>query len=322
MAKSSPKRLGRGLDNLISGGGNKNEKGKASPVESRKKLEATAAKAASVLEDTEDSLGYRSVPVSSIRPNPFQPRKEFVESQIEELAKSISEEGLLQPIVVRKKDKHYELIAGERRLRAFQFLKKDKVPARIVEVSDGSSASLALIENLQREGLNPIEESLGYASLMRDFDMTQDAVSKKVGKGRATIANALRLLQLEKEIQGYLAKGHLSTGHAKALLSVQEPSKRLLLARKVVESGASVREVEKAVQGLRNDSDEPSSSQDAPKRKISPSEVAAVQDIEKSLKQHFKTSVTLKHAPKKGKIIIDYYGNDDLQRILEMIGIS
>ena len=149
-------------------------------------------------------------------------------AQIEELAKSIQAEGLLQPIVVRAKKDKFELIAGERRLRAYESLGQKAIPARIIEASDASSAALALIENLQRENLNPIEESLGYASLMGDFDLTQEGVAERVGKARATIANSLRLLQLDREIQGYLARGLISSGHAKVLLGIEDEAQRIL----------------------------------------------------------------------------------------------
>ena len=158
---------------------------------------------------------------------------------------------MIQPIVVRPKGDGFELIAGERRLQAFKSLKRSKIPARVMEVSDASSAALALIENIQRENLNPIDEAAAYASLIRDFGLTQEATAKQVGKSRAAVANALRLLTLSSEIQGFLGRRLLSTGHAKVLLGVEEAAQRSLLARRVIETGMSVREAEQEVRRLK-----------------------------------------------------------------------
>ncbi len=168
-----------------------------------------------VLEDGVNPAGnpeYRDLNIDAIEPNPFQPRRDFNEAHLAELAESICSEGLLQPIVVRKDGATYQLIAGERRWKACRQLNLKTIPARVVEASDASSAAISLIENLQREGLNPIEEAVGFASLLRDFDLTQEQVGERVGKGRATIANALRLLQLDKEVQGYIRKGPFVAG--------------------------------------------------------------------------------------------------------------
>jgi ParB family chromosome partitioning protein len=170
---------------------------------------------------------------------------------VAELAESIRQEGLLQPIVVREVEGRFQLIAGERRWRACKTLGLKTIIARIVQVSESSAAVISLIENLQRENLNPVEESLGYASLMRDFDLTQEAVAERVGKPRSSVANSLRLLQLDREVQGYLSKGMLSVGHAKVLLGLEDGQQRVLLARRVVERGLSVRDTERLVQGLR-----------------------------------------------------------------------
>src|SRR5205823_1169662 len=153
--------------------------------------------------------GYHEIPLHLIEPSPYQARREITPDQLGELAESIRSEGLLQPIVVRKVADKFQLIAGERRWRAFQLLKIKSIPARIVEASNASSAALGLIENLQREGLNPIEEAHGYASLIRDFDLTQESAAERVGKGRASVANSLRLLSLEPDLQAYVAKNML-----------------------------------------------------------------------------------------------------------------
>jgi ParB family chromosome partitioning protein len=259
--------------------------------------------------------------LSKVTVSPYQPRRTFDEAHLQELANSIQSEGLMQPIVVRPVGDQYQLIAGERRFRACQMLGLKKIPARILNVSDASSAVLAMIENLQREGLNPIEEGLGYASLMRDFHLTQEAVAERVGKGRATVANSLRLLQLDREIQGYLGKGLISSGHAKVLLGVEDESQRLLIARRVVENSLSVRETERLVRQAKASA---GAANRAARTLSNPSAVdqAIINDLEKQLCSKLNTKVYLKHTPKRGKIIIEYFGNEDLQRILERTGLD
>lgn len=337
MAQSK-NRLGRGLGGLISGGGvvrpNKTQeiatpetkvkakgegKGKATPSSSK----GTKGNSPSPAQST--GLGYQEIALGKIKANPYQPRREIAEKQVKELAQSIQSEGLLQPIVVRSTGKGYELIAGERRLRAFKFLKSKTIPCRVIEASDASSASLALIENLQRENLNPIDEALGYASLVRDFDLTQEAAADRVGKGRATVANALRLLSLSEEIQGFLSRRLLSTGHAKVLLGVKDDAQQHLLARRIIESNLSVREAEKIVKRL-NEGLEPSdglgSGNDNSGKTSSRAENTAIADLEKRIEKHFNTNVSIQHGKKKGKLVIEYFGNEDLDRLLELLGIN
>ena len=220
--------------------------------------------------------------------------------------------------MVREANGGYQLIAGERRLRAFKMLKLSKIPARIIDAGNASAASMAMIENLQRENLNAIEESLGYASLVRDFDLTQEQVAERVGKGRATIANSLRLLTLPEEIRGYISTGLLSTGHAKVLLGLEEKQQQTIVARRIIEDGLSVRAAEALVQTLRRSGKSKSSSG----KELPASDRAAVEDIEKRMTSFLSTSVALKHSPKKGKIVIEYKGNEDLQRILEKLGLE
>jgi len=318
---NSKTRLGRGLGGLISGAGNAQPKTKdaapaASPAKRAPVKTASGTKPAPVT--APNAPGYREIQVKDIVANPYQPRREIHSEQVEELAKSIQSEGLLQPIVVREKKGKFELIAGERRLRAFKHLKLPQIPARIIEASDASSATLALIENLQRENLNPIDEALGYASLVRDFDLTQEAAAERVGKGRATVANALRLLTLGSEIQGYLSRRLISTGHAKVLLGLESAEHQKLLARRIIETGMSVREAEAQVRRLK-DSSRPGGSK---KGKAPEAEQTAIRDLEKRMGEHFNTRVALKHTPKKGRITIEYFGNDDLDRILEKIGLQ
>ncbi len=292
-------RLGRGLGALITGA-----------AVAPKSAAAPAAPAAV----PEGMPGYREIPVAAIEPSPYQPRREFEQGALDELVESIRAEGLLQPIVVRPAGDKFQLIAGERRWRAFQQLKLKGIPARVMQSNDSSSAALALIENLQREGLNPIEEAHGYASLIRDFDLTQDAAAQRVGKGRATVANSLRLLGLEAELQGFVGRGLLSVGHAKVLLGVEDTAVRALLARKSIEEGWSVRSLEEAVKrggkgGTR-------------RRRMPAAEAATLGDIEKKLTSHLGARVALKHSPRRGRIIVEYKGNEDLQRVLERMGVQ
>lgn len=315
-------RLGRGLSGLISGGmATESTKGKvAAPVasESGEKSSEKTPGPKGAEEGANLLPGYGEILISKIEANPYQPRKEFNPEELKELADSIRAEGLLQPIVVRQVGNRFQLIAGERRWRACQSLQLKAIPARIIEASDASSASLSLIENLQRAELNAIEESFGYASLIRDFDLTQEEVAERVGKGRATVANSLRLLQLGREVQGYLGKGLISTGHAKLLLGVEGEVEQTMIARKIIEEGLSVRAVEKVVKNLKIRKTGGGMSE----RRTPDSENAAVRDIEKQISTRLNTRVALKHSARKGKIVIEYYGNEDLQRILERLGVS
>jgi len=267
---------------------------------------------------TPSPTGLLEIPIDRVAPNPHQPRKDFQEAGLQELADSILSEGLLQPVVVRRKGENtFELIAGERRWRACRLLKLKGIPARVIEASETSSAVLSLIENLQREDLNPIEEALGYASLMKDFDLTQEQVSERVGRSRASIANSLRMLQLGREIQGYLVKGHISVGHAKVLLGVEDAETRLLLSRQCIERGWSVRELERQLQGSHRTGDRSGKIRAG----TSAAEQSAIEDLQKQLSTSLSTRVVLKHTPRKGRIVIEYHGNDDLQRIIETMGI-
>ena len=213
MSAPSKSRLGRGLGGLI-----------AAAKPAAPAAAAVPAPAAPAAPTAGGLQGYQEIAVTAIEPSPYQARREITGEQLQELAESIRSEGLLQPVVVRRVGEKFQLIAGERRWRAFQLLKIKQIPARVADASDASAAALGLIENLQREGLNPIEEAHGYASLVRDFDLTQETAAERVGKSRAAVANALRLLALDAEIQGYLAKSLLSPGHAKVLLGVEDPA--------------------------------------------------------------------------------------------------
>ncbi len=303
--------LGRGLGSLIAKGSIKSfDSAKKANVQ-KKPLKIDVAP------PTEEvaSSPYIEIPLKLIDRSPYQPRMEFREEDLKELSASIAAEGLLQPIVVRKQGIRYQLIAGERRLRACQMLNFEKIPVRIVKANDASSAVIALIENLQRENLNPIDESMGYASLMRDFDLTQEEVAQRVGKARATVANSLRLIQLEQEIQGYLSKGMISMGHAKVLLSLENSPQRMLLARRIIEEGLNVRQAEQIVQQLKRKNGVHSLS-----TPITNVQTAVIKDLQKQLSAHFNAKVVLQHGTKKGKLVINYQGNEDLHRVLEKIG--
>ena len=305
MSALSKSRLGRGLGGLLAA---------AKPVPAAaaapRPREAGAAPALPT---------YSEIELGRIERSPYQARRDITPEQLNELAESIRSEGLLQPIVVRRHGENFQLIAGERRWRAFQQLKIAAIPARIVEASDSSSAALGLIENLQREGLNPIEEAHGYASLIRDFDLTQEEAAERVGKSRAAVANSLRLLSLDAEIQGYLAKGLLSEGHAKVLLGLEDPARRSIVARRIVEEGLSVRATEALAQKAY-----PARAGRArrSRRDISPEDQAAVAGIMQKLTSHLGARVAVIHGAKKGRIVIEYRGNEDLRRILEKLGVE
>lgn len=313
MANKNKSSLGRGLGALIA-------KGSSKPINPEKKEvnpEQALTKKSSIAKIPSDTppSPYQEIFIKLIDANPYQPRMEFHDEDIKELAASISAEGLLQPIIVRQKGSRYQLIAGERRLRACQMLQLEKIPVRIVQANDASSAVISLIENLQRENLNPIDEAMGYTSLMRDFDLTQEQVAERVGKARASIANSLRLTQLEQEIQSYLSKGMISSGHAKALLGLEISSQRMLLARRIIEEGLSVRQAEQLVQQLKRKNGVHSMT-----HTISNVQTAVIRDLQKQLSTHLSAKVILQHGLKKGKLIITYQGNEDLHRVLEKIG--
>jgi ParB family chromosome partitioning protein len=316
MSAAPKSRLGRGLGGLIAS---------AAPAASKSADAAHPASPAAPASTPPPAgaPGYQEIAVHLIEPSPYQARRDITPEQLSELADSIRSEGLLQPVVVRKKGDKYELIAGERRWRAFQQLKIKAIPARIVDASNASSAALGLIENLQREGLNPIEEAHGFASLIRDFDLTQETAADRVGKARATVANSLRLLALDGELQGFVARNLLSVGHAKVLLGVGDPAQRTVLARRVIEEGLSVRSTEKLVLERKSAVAAPGAGASRTKTRSLPAKDAeAVAGIEKKLTSHLGARVAVLHTPKKGRIVIEYRGNEDLQRLLEKLGIE
>ena len=254
----------------------------------------------------------RKISRDRIRPSALQPRKEFPQESLAELADSIREQGIIQPLVVRVVGDFFELIAGERRWRAAGLAGLIEVPVIERVATDLEVLELALIENLQRADLNPIDEALGFASLMRDFNLTQEAVAERLGKPRATIANSVRLLALDNDIQAFLRKGQLSAGHAKALLGVENAAHRMLVARLAIERGLSVRATEAEVRKLA------ATKKGERKQAVQ----AVVADVQKRLAAHFATTVSVVRKGSKGSISIPFGSDDELARLLEKIGIK
>ncbi|MBG9793026.1 stage 0 sporulation protein J [Paenibacillus dendritiformis] len=252
------------------------------------------------------------VSLQQLRPNPYQPRKNFDEQSIQELAESIKQHGVIQPIIVRSVVKGYEIIAGERRYRASQLLGLPTIPAVIRSFSDQQVMEIALIENLQRENLNAIELALAYQGLMDQFSLTQEELSVKVGKSRSHIANFLRLLQLPEEVKEYVSRGTLSMGHARAIVGVKDTTKVKQLAKSTIDQGWSVRQLEEAIQQLH----QKNKSADKPKAvRHDP----YLHEVEESLREQFRTTVRIKQNKDKGKIEIAYFSKQDLERLLEML---
>lgn len=279
------KALGRGLSSLI-------------PSSAEKKPEASP---------------YLLLPPASIVPNRDQPRKLFDKAALEELADSIREKGILQPLVVRKiEGGQYELIAGERRLKAAALAGLERVPAVVLETGTDQNLELALIENIQRQDLNPIEEALAYKQLMERYQYTQEECAKKVGKERSTVANSVRLLLLPEEIRGHIIEGRLSMGHARAILGIESEEMQLKVARRAVQEGLNVREIEDWVRKLR----EGVQVERMVKTKTLDPQLKF---LESEMTKILGTKVKIKTQGKKGKVVIDYYSGDDLDRIFNAI---
>ncbi|TVQ79166.1 MAG: ParB/RepB/Spo0J family partition protein [Bradymonadales bacterium] len=272
----------------------------------------------SLLPESNNKRGYILCPIGELYPNHAQPRKHFDQEKLEELAQSIREKGVLQPILAKKTDKGYVIIAGERRWRASQLAGKTEVPVIVKELSDHEILELALIENIQREDLNPIEEAESYQRLIIDLGLTQEEVSQRVGKDRSTIANALRLLKLSKEVREKLMTGELSVGHARALIVVEDKSIQNKIMKEILEKAFSVRQVEALVKKVKSTGDLPT---DGPSEKRlnekTASEFEAVQD---ELRRILETRVEIKaHDSGRGQIQIQYLTRDDFNRIVDKI---
>jgi len=263
-------------------------------------------------DDPEQSERLRDVEVSKVRPNPFQPRENFDPTALQELKQSISEKGIIQPISVRVANSGYELIAGERRLRAVSELGLDRIPAYVMEVTtDEEMIELSLIENIQRENLNAVDEAKGYQTLVIKFNLTQDEVAKKVGKDRTTITNSLRILRLPKIIQDSLIKDEISAGHARALLTLTKKEDQVNLWKQTLKKKYSVRQIENIVKA-----EKPAV---APRKKSLPKQDPFINEAENKLRAILGTQVRIKDNKGKGKIEIEYYSNSDIERILELM---
>lgn len=261
------------------------------------------------------------VPLTQIIPSPFQPRKRFNEEQLDELAGSIREMGLIQPLIVRPVNGKFELIAGERRWRACTKLQLTEVPVVTRQAEDNDILAMALIENIQREDLDPIEEAEAFSRLAIDLGLTQEEIARRVSKSRAAVANKMRLLDLDRDVQALVSQKHLSTGHAKALLGVKNRPEQKMLADIVVRKCLNVRDTETLVQdhleGKSSTKKKGSGDTGLPEQ-----EDSYIKFVEDRLRGRYSTNVVVNHREKKGKIEIEYYGNDDLSRVLELMGVT
>src|SRR2546426_8462001 len=294
MAKSG---LGKGLDALI-----------GAPV------------AASRAEVVESGERVHQINLANIVPSALQPRKDFGRDALQELIDSIRQHGIIQPLIVRQMGARFELIAGERRWRAAQEIGLAQVPVIIRSASDMEVLELSLIENLQRADLNPIEEAQGYARLANEFAMRQEDIALKVGRSRAAVANAMRLLDLHPQVQVWLAQNLITVGHAKVLLALKTPEEQLLAGETVLRRNATVRSTERLVARLLGIGRSRRKSRRVTSELPAPG--TAVEDLQNRLQQHLATHVTIHHGDKRGRIEIDYYGNDDLQRIVSALGLT
>lgn len=251
------------------------------------------------------------VNINLIKANSLQPRRSFDEEKILQLAESIKEHGVIQPIVLKKQDDIYIIVAGERRWRASKSIGLKEMPAVVMELTDKQVLEISLIENIQREDLNPIEEAIAYKRLIDEFSLTQEVLSQRVGKSRTAITNTLRLLNLDKRVQDYLIDGVISEGHGRTLLAIQDKEIQYQLAQSIIDDGLSVRDIEKLIKdyGKKHDRNE--------KPTLNP----FYSDIKSRLENHFGTKVLVSNKSNKGKIEIEYYSEDDLQRILDIINL-
>lgn len=307
MAKPA---LGRGLGALLGG----------SPV-TKPPVPAAVPTAipqpASPAADPRDKVQH--IALDRIVPCPFQPRKDFSAESLRELADSIKEQGIVQPLIVRERNGHLELIAGERRWRAAQLAGLPDVPVILRQADDRAVLELALIENLQRENLNPIEEAQGYAQLIEQFQLTQEVVAAKVGKSRAVVANALRLLKLASELQGYLREGRLSVGHAKVILGLPAEAQQRSVAARILKDGLNVRQTETLVAHLQERQSATFTKTVAPPTQSRDAHVAT---LENRLRERLGTKIHLRYAQGKGALEITFFSDAELERILQILGLN
>ena len=312
MAKPA---LGRGLGALLGG----------TPIIANPSPAATSSVSASLAPapvppptfDPRDRV--QRVKLDRVRPCPLQPRKDFSEEALRELADSIKEQGIVQPLIVRERNGFFELIAGERRWRASQLVGLAEVPIIVREADDRAVLEMALIENLQRENLNPIEEAQGYAQLVAQFNLTQEDVATKVGKSRVVVANTLRLLKLSPTIQGYIREGRLAVGHAKVILGLATEQHQKLAAERVIKEALNVRQTEGLVAKLQNRATK-GTARTGPALPL-PTD-AHVADLENRLRERLGTKVQLRYASGKGAVEISFFSDPELERILQILGIA
>ena len=305
MAKPA---LGRGLGALLGG----------SPTSAKPTIPASATPTVPTVEAGER---VRRLSLEQVRPCPFQPRKDFSVEALQELADSIREQGILQPLIVRARDNYFELIAGERRWRAAQIAGLKEVPVIVREATDAAVLELALIENLQRENLNPMEEALGYSQLIGQFNLRQEDVAGRVGKSRTVVANALRLLKLAPEIQVYVRDGRLSVGHAKVILGLPAEAEQKLAVERILKQGHNVRQAEDLVAHLQH---QPKAhpGQSAGAALPSSTRDTHVIDLENRLRERLGTKVQLRYRQGKGSLDIRFFSDDELERLLQILGVK
>lgn len=300
--------LGKGLDSLIP---DKSEKIGKSTVKNVDKPKTTNNQV-KVSEENEIKNGELKLKINQVEPNRDQPRKEFDEDALLELADSIKQYGVLQPLIVQKKKGYYEIIAGERRWRAAKLAGLKEIPVIVKEYSDQEIVEISLIENIQRENLNPIEEAMAFKRLLEEFDLKQDEVAERVSKSRTAVTNSMRLLKLSSKVQQMIIDDMISTGHARALLAIDDKEQQYILANKIFDEKLSVRETEKLVKSLKNPKKPPV------KEKIE--HVFVYNDIVEKMKNVMGTKVNINaKANGKGKIEIEYYSEDELERIYDLI---
>ena len=265
-----------------------------------------------ITEETQSPTPYQILPLYKVEPNPDQPRQDFNEEELQALADSIAEHGIIQPLTVRQtKSGYYQIIAGERRWRAARMAGLTEVPAVVMEADDRKAMELALIENLQRQDFNPVEEALGYQSLMQDFGLTQEDTAKQVGKSRPAVANALRLLSLCPEVLEKLRAGELTAGHARAVLTLKSPKKQQEAAQKIIALGLSVRQAELLCKNMSREA--------VPEKEEPVLKVDYVAECEKQLSKHLGRGVKIVNGKRKGRFELEFYGQEDLQVLLDAL---
>lgn len=306
MTKSA---LGRGLGALLGG-----SSVAASPVPS------SASPTAPLSPPPDNGEMVRRVPLDRVRPCPLQPRRQFPPETLNELADSIRAQGVLQPLIVRTRGQHYELIAGERRWRAAQLLRLTEVPVIVREADDATVLEMALVENLQRESLNPMEEAFGYQGLIDQFHLTQEEAAVKVGISRVAVANSLRLLRLPERVQASLRDGRLSTGHAKAILGLADTEAQQVASDRVIREGLTVRQTEELVAHW--SATRAALGSDSSGRRPGTTRDAHIVDLEGRVRERFGTKVLLRYRRGKGALEVRFFSDDELERILQVIGVT